>query len=361
MNHRRYKDLTVTWVLALLLGPASLLLAPLVPASFAQITAEDVGTEKLAQTSFKFLQISTDPRAAALGDAMTAVDFNSSGAMFYNPAGMAGMSNSFSASGNITNWIAGISYNSASAAMSTTYGVFGVSLLFANYGDDIIGTIVANNERGYEEYEELGFSNPNPNTMAIGLGYALAVTDRFSVGANAKYASQDLSEALVTLTPEEGMDMTEANEANTIAFDFGLIYRTGFRSLNLAMSVRNFAQELQYVDENFELPLTFNVGMSMNMFDLTAMDPNLHAFNLSVEAERPRDFAEQIKIGGEYTLMNIFSVRAGYSYPSDQQGVNLGAGLKYETDSGLGFGVNYAFTDFGDFSAVHRMGVTVSL
>src|SRR5690606_21731708 len=140
------------------------------------------------------------------------------------------------------------------------YGVFGLSLMFADYGDDFIGTVKSGD--GYQDYSELGLANPEPTAMAIGLGYAIGLTDRFSVGANAKYVSQDLGDALVSL---EGGNTVESNEVSTIAFDFGVLYKTGFESLNFAMSVRNFAKELKYVDEPFELPLTFNVGVEMDL------------------------------------------------------------------------------------------------
>ncbi len=330
------------------------LLLFLAPGAFAQTSTEDVGTDKLAQTSFKFLEISLSPRAAALSDAMTAADFNSSAAMFYNPAGMARLDRRFSAGFGITNWIADITYNAASAAVNTSYGIFGASLMFSDYGS-VIATVAAANERGYMEYSEMkNVPDPSPSSMAIGIGYALGVTDRFSVGANAKYVSQDLGAAVVSAA-----GTTEENKVSTTAFDFGMLYKTGFRSLNLAMSVRNFSRELRYVDENFELPLTFNVGLSMNMLDLTDMDPNMHAFRLSVEAERPRDFAEQLKAGGEYTLRNILSLRAGYTYPTDEQSLSFGGGVQYGT-SVVGFSADYAYTDFGLFGAVHRMGVSLT-
>lgn len=347
MANYRYKTLSVLALILLL-----------TPVAHAQITPDDIGTDKLAQTSFKFLEISTDARAAALGDALTAFDVQSSVAMFYNPAGMARLENSFSATFGMTQWIADINYNSASAAFSPMdgrYGVFGVALMFSDYGDDFIGTIGASNEQGYLEYErDLGLSNPSPSALMVGLGYAMAVTDRFSVGANAKYVSQDLGEAVLT----SGGSAT-GNDASTVAFDFGVLYKTGFRSLNFAMSVRNFAQELQYVNENFELPLTFNVGLSMDLIDLTTMNPNQHAFRLAVDAKRPRDFTEQIKLGGEYTFMDVLSLRAGYTFPADEQSVSLGAGLKYGT-AGMGIGVDYAYTSFGVFSEVHRFGVHLS-
>ena len=135
-----------------------------------------------------------------------------------------------------------------------------------------------------------------------------------------------------------------------------MLYKTGFESLNFAMSVRNFAQELKYVDENFELPLTFNVGLEMDVLDLTSMNQDMHGLTVAVEAERPRDFTESVKVGGEYTFMNILALRAGYAFPEREQGISLGAGLNYAI-SGIGVGVDYAYTSFGVFDNVNRFGV----
>lgn len=339
-----------------MLAAVALLLMLFVPATaWAQEIDQDLERDKLAQTSFKFLKISPDARAAALGDAMTSIEMGSSMAMFYNPAGMARLKGRVSAGFSITNWIADINYNAASLAINTgRFGVVGFSLISSDYGDDFIGTVAATNEAGFLEYSELGLSNPSPSSLAFGLGYAIAITDRFAVGANIKFAEQDLGEALVA----DGE--IESNSESTLAYDFGVLYDTGFRSLKFALSVRNFSQELSYVNENFELPLTFNVGISMDMTDLMAsVDPSTHSFNLMLEAERPRDFSEQLKIGGEYMFANILALRAGYVFPTDEQGVNLGAGLNYSAGS-VGLGVDYAYTSFGVFDSVQRLAVNLS-
>ena len=328
----------------------------LVPATIlAQDIDQDLERNKLAQAGFKFLDISPDARAAALADAMTSLETRSSMAMFYNPAGMARLEGSFSAGFSITDWIADINYSAFSLAYNTgRFGVVGFSLISSDYGDDFIGTIASTSEQGFTEYSELGLSNPSPSSFAVGLGYAIAITDRFAVGANIKIAQQDLGDALVA-TGE-----SESNEESTLAYDFGVMYDTGFRSLKFALSVRNFSQEITYVNENFELPLSFNVGVSMDMTDLlVTVDPDMHAFNLLIEAERPRDFDEQIKIGGEYTLMNILSLRGGYVFPTDEQGINLGAGLNYSAGD-IGLGVDYAFTTFGVFDNVQRIGAHIT-
>src|SRR5690606_10814575 len=132
-----------------------------------------------------------------------------------------------------------------------------------------------------------------------------------AIGGNVKYAYQDLGSVPTSRDQNQNLVSDDYN-IGTAAFDFGVLYRTGFRSLNLAMSVRNFSRELKYEQENFELPLSFRIGMTMNLIDLTRLNPDMHSFLLAVDAVRPRDFAEQLTFGAEYLFMNTLALRAGY-------------------------------------------------
>jgi hypothetical protein len=164
----------------------------------------------------------------------------------------------------------------------------------------------------------------------------------------------DTYKAVATVALDEAGDpIRKAYSKNVIAVDFGVIYDMGFRSLKLAMNARNFSRELTYAEENFELHLTFRIGLSMDLMDLTAMNQNMHSLLFSVDTERPRDYYEQLKVGLEYTLMNTFAVRAGYIAPTDEQGLNFGVGLK----SIAGFSVEYSYSDYGIFDAVNRFSV----
>ena len=113
-------------------------------------------------------------------------------------------------------------------------------------------------------------------------------------------------------------------------------------------------------DESFQLPLTLQIGVSMDVIDLTSMNGDTHRLLLAVDAENPRDYSEQIKVGGEYTFLDTFSLRGGYVFPSDEQGVHLGAGVQ-QSISGLGLAADYSYSDYGVFSAVHRVAVRLSL
>ena len=325
-----------------------------------QVETEIPETEKLAQTGFKFLSVSVDARSAAMAGALTAAPAGNSVAMFYNPASMARMDNFLHVAVGQAQWIADVDYNMASIALRPAggiYGVFGLSLVSVGYGE-YLATVRANNNQGYLDYEEVGMENPSPSALAVGVGYSRALTDRFSVGGNVRYARQALG-ASVLRSSESGYESRDY-DMGTAVFDFGILYQTGFRSLNLAMSVRNFSRELTYVSENFELPLTFQIGVSMDMLDLTSLNQNVHSFLLSVDAERPRDFSEQLKVGGEYEFMDLLALRGGYVFPTDEEGFNLGVGL-HPTFGDLSFGADYAYTTFGIFGNVHRLTLQLGM
>lgn len=317
---------------------------------------------KRAQTSMKFLSFSVDARAAALGDAMTGQEEASAVAMFYNPAAMARFEGTVSASAGYAQWIADIKYQSAAVMFRPAgglYGVFGLSAMLVDYGD-LQGTIFFDNDVGFVETEVF-----KPSANVFGFGYARALTDRFVVGANAKYASEDLGYVRTGLKEdvEESAAGARADydeidiKQSVFAFDFGVIYRTGFKSLTFAMTARNFSKDIVYeeAEETQEIPLIFRIGIAMDLMDFTGMDKNMHSLLLAIDTERPRDYYEQVKVGVEYTLMNTLSLRAGYVTPSDEQGISFGAGVKM-----LGFGVDFAYTDFGIFDQVIRATVKVA-
>ncbi len=321
----------------------------------------EVETDKRAQTGMKFLSTSVDARAAAIGSAMTAELTGTSTSMFYNPASMGFMPGRIHAGATVMSFIADFAYTQASVAFrpgsGKNYGVVGVSLVSVDYGE-FNHTIRANNEQGFIEN-----GTYSPTAMSIGLGYARSFGDRFSTGANIKMVFQDLGSGFATsLDTDGGIATTEDYSISTIALDFGIVYATGFESLVIGMSARNFAGEQTYVRERFELPLTFQIGVAMDLVDLTTINPDMHSIQLHVDAQRPRDFAEHVRFGLEYTLMNMVSLRGGFEQlgVSEEQGFSAGAGLRYEL-GGFRIGADYAYTDFGVFGAVSRIGLQVGL
>lgn len=310
------------------------------------------GQDKLAQTGLKFLSVTTDARASAMGEA-TATVTGTSAAMFFNPAGMARMETRFEAALGQVQWIGDIKYAYGSLAFNLAagqYGVLGLSFLSVDYGD-VFGTIRADNEDGYIDTGVF-----SPTALSVGLGYAKALTDKFSVGGNVRYVKQDLQSSIIGFNGDGSQLLTD-NRVNVMAFDFGIIYRTGFKSLDFGMNVRNFSKELKYQDESFQLPLTFEIGLSMNAMDLLAADDTQHDFVVSVDAVHPRDYAEQMNLGAEYVFLNAFALRAGYAFPNDEHNFSAGAGFRKASNLAL----DYAYTPFGVFDPVHRFSVRFGL
>ncbi len=125
------------------------------------------------------------------------------------------------------------------------------------------------------------------------------------------------------------------------------------------MSVRNFSTEVKYIEEPFQTPLTFKIGLSMNMMDIIDENNTTHAFNLMVDAAHPRDYKEQLNIGGEYTFMDMFSLRAGYMFPADERGLTAGAGVKKDLED-FTIDVNYAYVPFGVFGNLHNFSIRLA-
>ncbi len=319
--------------------------------------------QKLAQTGFMFMSVSTDARATGMGEAFTTVE-GSSTSMFYNPAGIAGMTSLVDLSINQMTWIADIRYLSGAVAVAPAegqYGVIGLSFTTVNYGAFKF-TRVAANEQGYEDITDF----PNPSAYVVGLGYGKKLTDRFSVGGELKYAYQSLGKSIVPVytqvIPDSGAPTVDTSSVvrdynlSVLAFDFGTTFRTGLKSLVFGMSISNFSREIRYERESFQLPLTFKIGVSMDLMDLVPGASENHSLYVSVDAVHPRSFAEYLNIGGEYVFLKTLILRAGYITGHPDYDVTAGLGLRK-----FGFGLDYSYMPQKVFKDVHRFSLRFSM
>jgi hypothetical protein len=307
--------------------------------------------QKSGQTGMKFIGISTDAKVSGMGNAVTSL-FGSSSTMLYNPAGIANLGTNVDVAFGQTQWIASISYLYGTIAFNpfnADYGIFGLSVVAVDYGD-LIGTIRTDTEQGFTEV-----GNFSPTAMVVGLSYGKMLSEKFAIGANIKYAYQSLGTGVVSYAAN-GSYNKEDFSTDVFAFDFGLIYKTGFKSLNIGMSITNFSQEIKFIEVGFQLPLLFKLGASMDVFDFFNMSKETHSLIVSVDATHPRDYPEQILLGAEYTFMQSFSLRGGYETPSDIGGLSVGAGVNVNL-SGIDLGVDYSWSEAGVFDNIHRFAV----
>ncbi|MCK4295579.1 MAG: PorV/PorQ family protein, partial [Candidatus Marinimicrobia bacterium] len=185
-----------------------------------------------------------------------------------------------------------------------------------------------------------------------GIAYARSVTDRFSFGGHLRYAVQDLGSTLIWRAVED-TTVTVENRLSPVVLDFGTIYYTGFKDLRLSMSFRNFSQEVIYVRDKFELPISMRIGVAMNVFKMSNQ-----SLMVAIDAVHPRDYTERIHLGAEY-LFHGLALRAGYKFNYDEEDFSAGFGIN-KNIGGSVLKIDYAFTSFGIFNAVQRFSIGFS-
>ncbi len=198
------------------------------------LAAQAQENQKLAQTGLQFLSVEPDARAAALARSVTTAGLRSN-SLFFNPSGLTAIDSRFDFAFNRFEWIAGITHNAFSLAFRPwqgNYGVFGLSLVSVDYGA-IVGTQRADNEQGYIKTGDF-----SPSAFALGLGYARAISDKFSVGGQIRLVRQDLGQSRIPVTDSTTTNV--GNEISPVSVDFGTVYKTGLKSLKFGMYVRNF-------------------------------------------------------------------------------------------------------------------------
>lgn len=312
---------------------------------------QSFAVKKLGQTGLDFFDVCVGARPAAMAEAYTVIS-DDANAIFHNPAGIAQMeAKKFDLTVSRTQWFADISYNAVGLAINGgIWGNFGLSLIPAPDYGDIFGTVVSDNAQGYEETGPVDVS-----AFAMGLAYGRKLTDKFMIGGHVKYAYQHLgSNPMLDPEPDPGEDSIyiQVNEVSTMAYDFGTIFYPGFKSLRFGMSVRNFSGAVNYEVYNFQLPLTFKIGIGMDVLDLFGEHPG-QSFLLAIDAVHPRDYTQRLLIGGEYSI-GVLKLRAGYKFNYAEEGLCAGCGIHTN-----GIKLDYAYSAFGAFDMVNRVTVGV--
>ncbi len=303
-------------------------------------------SDKVAQTGCGFLDVAAGARACGMGEAFTVLGQDAS-ALFYNPSGIGEIDANFDLSVGGTQWIADINYLYLAGVLNAgVWGNFGFSIIYPDYGD-FYGTRVAEDtESGYKDIGLLDVS-----AFCAGVAYAREFTDKFTIGGQVKYVTQQLGANVV----EEGGELV-TNEISTLSYDFGLLFYPGFESFAFGMSVRNFSPRVTYERIGFELPLTFALGVGMDILDLFGEYPDL-SLNVGLEGLHPRDWEEQYHVGGELAYKNMIFFRAGYKFNYYAEGLNAGVGFNLG-----GAKIDYAYSEYDltGYDMINRVSVGFS-
>ena len=57
----------------------------------------------------------------------------------------------------------------------------------------------------------------------------------------------------------------------------------------------------------------------------------------------------------EYGFKQIFFARAGYKFTVDEGALALGVGVNYGLSDSFKFNLDYAYSDFGVLTSIHRL------
>ena len=324
-----------------------------------------VAFEKVGTTSFQFLKVMNEARATSMGEAYTSVAQNSD-AIFWNPAALTMISGNYDISISYTNWFLDSRHSSFSLAYKTDHGsVLGLMGLAVDMGY-IEETIVRN-----LGFDENGVYNPGLTgeklyigAFGFGVAYAKNLTDKFSFGGLLKYVKEDL----------------HYGDASSPIVDIGMLYRTGYRSIKVAATLRHFGPEVAFTQqrdpelvphtssdssetitgEGYPLPQTFNIGISANLIspeNSFLFSDSKHSLLASFDLIHPRDYDQQYGIGFEYGFMDVLFLRSGYKINYDEEGLCLGLGIRSNK-----YRVDYSYNDYGKYlGSINRFSIGRSL
>lgn len=303
--------------------------------------------KKVGQSGMQFLKIGIDAEMIGKGEAGISCVKGAS-AMFWNPAGLAELENhEFMFSHN--SWIADISMNAAAAAINLeNLGVIGLNILWMDYGD-LLKTSVATTIEESAQYGYVDEGKFSPIDLAFGLAYSKKVSAQFSFGGQIRYLYENYgSNKTISVT---GVETNTDNILSALSFDFGTLYYPGIESLAFSMTIQHFSTDLKYEQEAFSTPLTFKIGVSMNLLDFYDNQSRSRLL-LAVDAVHPRDFSERLNIGMEYDYLGLFRIRGGYRMNYDEGNFTAGAGVRYSISNTLGMrlDVSYIMTSKNRFS-----------
>lgn len=326
----------------------------------AQLSAvTDISETFKAKVGFvgaQFLKIGVGAQGFAMGDAMETIADDAS-AVFWNPAGLT-LAEGRTVHVSQTAWLAGIEHTALAFSMPLTRIPGNVAFSAVSLSSpDMLVTSVADQEG------DLG-QTFNAVNYAIGVGYAIKLTDKFSFGAHGKIVHENYA---------NGLGEADGYGAGTTwAVDVGTLFLTGYKTLRLGMSIRNFGPEMElggtFIDfaegdtimttvedeevpeelpfKPHSLPLTFRFGMSADPIDKQGMK-----LTLSAVGEHPPDNAERLNLGAELTFMKFFVGRAGYVMNHDsRKALSFGFGLDSFPVAGVGrLSADFGLTQFDLF------------
>jgi len=299
---------------------------------------------KTGTTIGQFLLIEPSARYTAMGNAGVA-SYDEIAAAYYNP-GAIGRLQGYGVQLTHSIWLADITYDYVAALLQIgNWGNLLFNVTSLNSGDIDVRTV----EHPLGTGERYSVAD-----IALGIGYGRQLTDRFSLGFQINYLQETIWHSSLS----------------TVAINVGTLYQFTIGGIRLGASISNFGlpsgysgRDLRIVYDNepdrygdnsslpgeiftekYPLPVLFRVGLS---WPIRINDKN--QLQLAANAFHPNDNTESISFGGEWTVFNLFALRAGYQnffLQDSEVGLTLGLGFQVDFD-GHSFCFDFGWADHG--------------
>lgn len=315
---------------------------------------------KAGSSAAQFLKIPVGAKAVSMGHTFASISDDAT-TMYWNPAGLPQI-NKFSLSFTNSQWIADLNHNFFGLVLPLDeVSSIGFSVIQLSSGD------IKNTTISQPEGTGLNF---NASDLAISVSYARKVIEQVSLGFSVKYINQRIWNT----------------SAQTVALDLGVLLNTGFYDMKMGFSFQNFgpgltmkgsdltvavdqdpnsvtnpAVEASLTTQPFPLPTSYRVSISMPLVGEKAPFNFLNSsFVIAADVIHPNDNPEHYSLGMEYGFMDIFFLRGGYIFNTDEEGLTMGTGVYFDFGSSQ-ISFDYAYSDFGIFNSVNIFSVNFSL
>jgi len=313
------------------------------------------------------LLIPVGTRGIALGGSDIAIETGLD-ALFWNPAGVAVMNNSVSATFSHMNYIADIGVEYGAVAVNfQDFGVVSLDIKSLNIGSIPITTV--------EQPDGTG-QTFTPEFLIAGATYSKMLTDRIAIGVTFNYISETIAQVSATgFGFNAGIQYK--NFADVDGLNFGLVIKNvgpqlkyGGSGLFVNASVQGSSSDptlpfdrapsFYLIDAAaFDLPSQFDIG-----FGYTPVINDMNSLKLSALFENNNYQGDLYNLGAEYGYNNLFFLRAGYSVSPKSQdpnyiyGFSAGAGVNYNL-GGVDLRVDYAYRSTKYFSGNNVFSVSL--
>ena len=266
--------------------------------------------------------------------------------VYWNPAGLARSQSPtvLASSMDLFNDM-GVNYFGASGNFDKL-GMLGVTVKSIDMGDIPVTTV--------EDMDGLGGGTFKPTLTTMGVTYANSFSDRSFFGVTGKIVYESIPRAT----------------ASALALDIGVQYTglAGVDGLGLGLVLSNIGTDMHYEGSGLTSQGTTEDGISDFMNREASYDKLPSTYNMSLSYSvagailgmtyTSHNFSyDELNLGGEYTLNDMFHLRAGLTSPMLEEdsmndgetlySMNFGAGLRYSL-YGVNLVVDYTMRNQSD-------------